>query len=248
MTGSSAASPGPSMHSVVILDLDGTVISVNSFRLWVAHMLRARFPHLAPGRRLGLALRAGGALAARKAGLIDHETLKWRLQGLWRQATQGDGGRSVAMLNARLHRHVRPELLDLLSAIADGRIDAVLATAAVADYAGDFGRLLGVPHVLATPADRSPHTPSNVGRHKRDAVLDFLARQGWQQRSRVLFTDHEDDLPLIEVCGTVYWFGEEKGLSDLAGRFPGTALRPGLLGGEILPKGGEEQQDRRQTC
>lgn len=236
------------MHSVVILDLDGTVLSVNSFRLWVAHMLWARYPHLSARRRLGLALRAGGALAARKAGLTDHETLKWRLQGLWREATDGDGGASVAALNTRLYRHVRPELLSLLAAVGDGRIDAVLATAAVADYASDLGRLLGVPHVLATPATRARHVPSNVGTHKRDAVLEFLTRRGWQHRPRILFTDHEDDLPLIAVCGTVYWFGNEHDISDLAGRFPGTLLHPGSRGGEILPPGGDEYQDRRHQC
>ncbi|MFV3129067.1 haloacid dehalogenase-like hydrolase [Niveispirillum sp. KHB5.9] len=236
------------MHSVVILDLDGTVLSVNSFRLWVTQMLRAHYPHLSPHRRLGLALRAGGALAARKAGLIDHETLKWRLQGIWQQATDGDGGASMQALNDRLYRHVRPELVTLLEAVADGRIDAVLATAAVADYAGDLGRQLGVPHVLATPAHRARHVPSNVGTHKRDAVLDFLTRRGWQHRPRILFTDHEDDLPLIEVCGTVYWFGEEHELFDLAGRFPGTLLRPGSRGSEILPPGGDEWQDRRHQC
>ncbi|MBP7338870.1 HAD family hydrolase [Niveispirillum sp.] len=216
------------MHSVVILDLDGTVLDVNSFRHWVVHMVRARYPHLGPGRRLGLALRAGGALAARKAGFIDHERLKRSLQALWKQATEGDGGRSAQTLNRRLFHHVRPEFTRLLSAVAEGRVDAVLATAAVDEYARGLGRMLGVRHVLATGPDRAPHMPSNVGPHKRDAVLNFLDRQGWLDRPRVLFTDHEDDLPLIEVCGTVHWFGTERSLGGLAGRFPDTVLHRGL--------------------
>lgn len=236
------------MHSVVILDLDGTVLSVNSFRHWVAYMLRAQYPRMAAGRRLGLALRAGGALAARKAGLTGHEALKRRLQDVWGRAVSGDGGAAVADFNDRLLRHVRPEMAPVLEAAGDGRIDAVLATAAAADYARDLGRLLGIPDVLATPAGRGAGTPSNIGPHKRDTVLDFLARRGWSDRPRILFTDHEDDLPLIAVSDTVYWFGDETELPALAARFPDTQLRPGARCAEFLPPRRDEWPIRRQSC
>ncbi|KPF84698.1 hypothetical protein IP70_14155 [alpha proteobacterium AAP38] len=226
------------MRSVLILDLDGTVLSVNSFRLWASYMLRAASPHMAPGRRLGLALRAGGALVARKAGLLGHEALKHHLQSLWQRSVAGDGGATLAHFNNGLRRHVRPELQPLLSAVAAGRLDGVLATAAAADYAQEFGGLLGIPHVLATPAIRPRTMPSNIGPHKRDAVLDFLARQGWMERPRILFTDHEDDLPLIEICGTIHWFGPATALPALAARFPHAALHQGFT----------DQEDRRERC
>lgn len=226
------------MHSVVILDLDGTVLSVNSFRLWAAHMLRARFPHLPPTGRLGIAFAAGRLLAARKAGLMGHETLKWRLQQLWRRAVAADGKTVPAAETAlidRLLSFVRPELSPVLAAVADGRMDGVLATAAVADYAHGFAHALALPHVLATPRERPVGTPSNVGPHKRDAVLGFLADRGWLERPLILFTDHEEDLPLIRVCGTVYWFGEEAERTALSALLPGTLFRPGHLGAEIVP-------------
>lgn len=221
------------MHSVVILDLDGTVLSVNSFRLWVVHMLRARFPHLSAVRRLGIALAAGRLLVMRKAGLMGHETLKWQLQQLWRRAVAGESTAEAALID-RLLSFVRPELSPVLAAVADGRMDGVLATAAVADYAHGFARALALPHVLATPCERPAGTPSNVGPHKRDAVLGFLADRGWLERPLILFTDHKEDLPLIRVCGTVYWFGAEAERRALSVRLPGSILRPGHLASEIL--------------
>ena len=204
------------MRSVMVFDLDGTVLRVNSFPLWAVHLLKARFPHLGPARRLGITLRAGWALAARKAGFIGHETLKWRLQRLWRQATAEDGRAAETEFVRRLRSHVRPELEAVLEDVAAGRVDAVLATAAAADYAQALGQALGFRHVLATPTNRPAVTPSNVGEHKRDAVLAFLKAQGWQGRPLILFTDHEDDLPLIRISDTVHWFGSDAGQAALA--------------------------------
>jgi len=133
-------------------------------------------------------------LVRRKAGMIDHETFKGRLQTLWQRCTRGDQGRAVQGFLATLQPYLRSDLLELVRA---GRDDAVLATAAAGDYAVSLGARLGFAHVL----------PDNVGMQKRQSVLQFLVKQGWESRERVLFTDHEDDLPLMAVCQTVYWFG-----------------------------------------
>ncbi len=205
------------MHRVLVFDLDGTVLSVNSFPLWAMHLLRARFAHLGLVQRLGVSLRAGGVLAARKARLIGHEAFKWRLQQLWQQAVAGDGGVAERAFAQHLVSYVRPELTGVLKAVSEGRVDAVLATAAAGDYAQALGQALGFRHVLATPRDRSASTPSTVGVHKRDAVLAFLAERGWQGRPITFFTDHEDDLPLIRISHMVYWFGESRRSAALNG-------------------------------
>ena len=213
---------------MLILDLDGTVLSVNSFRRWVLYLMRARFPHLGAAHRLAIACATVSALSARKLRLTGHEALKWRLQKLWQAATDGDGGSSERVLVEDLTAFVRPELAGVLKAVAAGEVDAVLATAAAGDYAYGFGKSLGFTHILATDPMRAVTEPSNVGERKRQAVLDFITSRGWQDRPRILFTDHEDDLPLIRICETVYWFGSDRERAAVQRMAPGIRILPGL--------------------
>jgi phosphoserine phosphatase len=222
--------------AAIVFDLDGTILSVNSFRLWVTQMIGGRFPGMPAWRRAILSIATLRALAARKAGLISHETLKWTLQHHWQRATRRDAGAGEREFVQRLCGFVRPELIGLLAAVADGRLEAVMATAAAADYAEAFGRLLGFPHILATPRVREEGSPSLVGVRKRDAVLAHLAALGWQGRPIVFFTDHVDDLPLILRAQTVYWFGSEEERRALAGRLAGVTILPGSRGEEVLAK------------
>jgi len=201
---------------VYILDLDGTVLGINTFPRWVLYLARAPFPSMGRPRRATLSCRVAALLAGRKLGLIGHERFKWRLQQLWGAlpAVEAHG------FAERMARHVRPELTSVLAAIRAGRIDAVLATAAPADYADCLGAALGFTHVLATSGHRPIDEPGNIGERKRQAVEDFLVRQGWEDRPRIVFTDHEDDLPLIGICHRAYWFGSEEGLRIVARACP----------------------------
>ena len=222
--------------AAIVFDLDGTILSINSFRLWVSQMIGGSLPGMPLPRRALLSLATLRALAARKAGMTSHETLKWTLQRHWQWATRGDGGAAEREFVQRLCGYVRPELISLLSAVADGRLEAVMATAAAADYAESFGRLLGFSHILATPRLREEGSPSTVGVRKRDAVLAHLAALGWHYRPIIFFTDHAEDLPLILRSHTVYWFGPEEERRVLAGRLRDVAILPGRRGEEVLAK------------
>jgi phosphoserine phosphatase len=216
---------------MLILDLDGTILSVNSFHRWVFYLMRARFPHLGAAGRLRVACATLKALSERKMRLTGHEALKWRLQKLWQAAIKGDNGASERDLVEELMGFVRPELTPLLKAVAAGEVEAVMATAAAGDYAYGLGKSLGFTHILATHPMRAITEPSNVGECKRQAVLDFIARNGWQDRPRILFTDHEDDLPLIRICDAVYWFGTESARAAVQRMVPETRLHAGFSGG-----------------
>jgi hypothetical protein len=71
---------------VLIVDLDGTLLSVNSYPRWARRLARGRFPHLSRPRRLAVATRSSAVLLARKAGLIGHDRAKGQLQLLWQAA------------------------------------------------------------------------------------------------------------------------------------------------------------------
>jgi phosphoserine phosphatase len=208
----------------MIVDLDGTVLSVNSFHRWFLFMACGRFPHLGPAARLRIGAATIKALVQRKLGLSDHRRFKWQLQRLWQSAIRGDGGASVQRLVADLMTFVRPEMSTILHTVATDEVDAVLATAAAGDYAHELGRALGFTHVIATPPTRSLSDPDNIGEAKLASVLSFLAAQGWDNRPRVLVTDHRDDLPLIRVCQTVHWFGEKSECAMVAQAAPGVHI------------------------
>jgi phosphoserine phosphatase len=213
---------------VLILDLDGTLLDTNSFPHWVMHLARARFMHLDWRRRAGISLAVVAAFGRRRLRLLDHAKFKWRLQQIWQDAVRGDEGAAEQRMIADLRRFVRPQFAPLLAEVAMERIDAVLATAAVGDYALGLGRALGFTNILATPVARPAPQNDNVGRRKRDAVLQLLLDRGWHNRPLILCTDHADDLPLIRISRTTYWFGSEEMRRSIARDLPTTDLRPGL--------------------
>lgn len=212
---------------VLIVDLDGTLLTINSFPRWAAHLARARFRHLSRRMRLRIAARAIGALTVRKLRLIDHCRLKWRLQRLWLEAAD-DGGTSESHIRDELLGFVRPQFAPLLAAVRAGTADAILATAAAEAYARGLGSALGFAHVLAAPATAEMPLDIPSGEQKRRAILRFLEARGWEKRPLTVFTDHADDVPVMRLARTVYWFGTAAGQRACAELVHGVAIRPGL--------------------
>jgi len=191
-------------------------------------MIRARFDHLPLINRVSIGSAAIRALIGRKCGLTTHLGLKRRLQELWQSATQGDNGACAKRLIDELKSHVRPEVVGVLKALESDEFDAVMATAAAGDYALPLGRALGFKHILATPA-WGTEGEENIGENKLKSLLAFLAQQGWQDRPRILLTDHRDDLPLIRACSTVYWFGSSDERRQLAENIPQVCIHEGCV-------------------
>ena len=203
---------------VHVFDLDGTVLSCNSFPLWAMQMLRGRVPHEGRMRQASTALTVARLLLRRKLALMHHTVLKQRLQSTWRHATMGDSGAHAAQFGDLLQRYVRPNMAAVLRQVSCGEVDAVLATAAAGEYAHALGRRLGFAAVLASDDGRD-----NVGEEKCRRVLAFLAERNWSDRPRILFTDHVDDLPLMRVSDLVCWFGPDAEHADIARKLPGIA-------------------------
>jgi phosphoserine phosphatase len=206
---------------LLLFDLDGTVIDVNSFPIWVKELLLARGAHLGVAARLSVATRAAAALAVRKLLRQSHARFKQRLQRIWSTVeAAAPAGHAADALVERLAGRVRPNLGTLLGEVASGGFDAVLTTAAAAEYAVPLASRLGFRHVVATPAGGGVEATDNVGAVKRDRTLAYLRVQGWAARPRILFTDHRDDLPLIHECGALVWFGAAADCAAIARQEP----------------------------
>jgi phosphoserine phosphatase len=196
-----AASP------VLICDLDGTILRSNSFPLWIMYLMFGRLPELGLPARTMLSLRVQKLLLHRRLGRIEHVRLMRSVQRAWHIASEGAASSAADRVPAQLRRLVRPGFEAVLQQIAAGEIDAVLATAAAAEYSRPLGLQLGFRHVLATPCRLPPDGALNHGAEKLRRVQEFLACRQWDGRPRVLLTDHIDDLPLLQHCDAVGWFG-----------------------------------------
>lgn len=195
---------------VLICDLDGTILFSNSFPLWIIFLMFGWLPEPGLPARMMLSLRVQKLLLDRRLGRIDHGRLMRGVQHAWHRASDGAAASAADRVTTRLRRLVRPSVEPVLHQIASGEIDAVLATAAAAEYARPLGVQLGFCHVLATPCRLPAAGVLNRGAEKLRRVQEFLADRQWAERPRVLLTDHLDDLPLLQHCDAVGWFGSSE--------------------------------------
>lgn len=199
-------------NPVYIFDLDGTLLSQNSFPRWVKYMLC--------GPLKNVRLRALLLMLQRKIAGVSHADTKRKLQALWAWALEKDSNKQLHMpFLQSLEKLVRPSLLPLLQEVKQGKMDAILATAAAGEYARPFAELLGFRHALTTPLHHEEWV-ENIGVQKRDAVLTYLQKQGWQTRPRIFFTDHIEDTPMIEQSDVICWFGVNTDLERLHHNLP----------------------------
>lgn len=215
----------------MICDLDSTVLSVNSFRPWVRYLIFGHFGELKVAERLEVALSTLIILAERKLLNKDHAVMKGKLQQLWRKATAKDpAGLAQEWLLSDLAATVRPNLSGLLSRAATDKQPILLATAAAGEYAEPLGQKIGFRHLLTTPLlDKGDVAKlHNFGPVKRDRVLAYLQEKGWDTLPRVFLTDHIEDLPLIEVCDKILWFGNETQRQLAQTKAPGKLFVPAL--------------------
>jgi phosphoserine phosphatase len=233
---------------VWLFDLDGTLLEVNSFPLWVAQLLAGGLPRLKGSARISLALRCAAAIAERKVLRRSHVRFKRKLQRLWKEASADDPA-AAAPLVERLLTHVRPSFKALLADVAARRADALLTTAAAAEYAVPLARQLGFHHVVATPAGGREDELDNVGEAKRDRTLAYLAERGWANRARIFFTDHCDDLPLIRVSDAVVWLGGDGDYARVSSE-PGVRelLAARTLSADAMHRWVLERRSRSAAC
>jgi len=209
------------VEPVLIFDLDGTILRKNSFPVWAKSMLGLGRSGLGLRRRLALSLAVQRLLLSRKLHRLDHDTLLRHLQTLWREAIAEPGATLAANVQRRLGRLVRPNLVSVLRLVAEDAMDGILATAAAADYAEPLGRQFGFATIIATPTDRPAGEPHNVGGQKRDRVMALLREREWQERPRIFFNDDLADLPLMQACHAVCWFGSDRDLKSAQAQAPG---------------------------
>jgi phosphoserine phosphatase len=219
-------SMNPANDWAFLVDLDGTLCRTNSFRCWVAFMLRLPLRRIPFRVRFVARLKVFWLLLLRKAGRMSHAAFKFALQQHWASLKRATGrGQDLdrEFCNA-ISSRLNPHLLATIKACRRKGTVVVLTTAAPADYAADIaGKIEALDLVVATPVAGDGTWYHNTGAVKRDTTLVALKRAGMAGRKRLLVTDSLEDRPLMAASQAVLLYPPAAGAIDaLQRRHPTT--------------------------
>ena len=221
--------------TVVIADLDDTVLTVNSYHLLLP--LVARYC-LAPSvRRVALGLELGIVILLRRLGLRSRVHMKRVVQRICVAALAPSDGRLEEFLSV-LEGKTNTAVVELLRAAKSHGAQLVLSTAALPEYAEALSLRLGFDHVVATSRATERPWIENLGDHKRERTLAQLEAHGLGSLRRVFVADHLDDVPLAEACDLVLWVGSGP-LDPLQADCPGASRFDAQTAGEVLKDASE---------
>lgn len=168
---------GHSRQPAAVIDLDGTLYSRNSLRVYLRTALELHVRRLALSRVAVI----GALWLARRLGLIGHETMKYRAL-----RAAGSSERLLERFGARMKACVNPAVAERVEACRAAGYRVLLASAA----AGFYVPLLWQGEMLVSPEGG----PDLRGEAKHAAVARWLDDGGLELR--LFMTDHIHDLPL----------------------------------------------------
>lgn len=179
---------GKRREKIILVDLDGTLISCNSFPKWVTFLLLSSFRQL----RWWVTAQVAFWLLQRKLGFISHQRFKRDLMALT----------YPEFYDLMFAKSLLPYLNHTVVAAvqAEDATVRVLSTAAPVNYAAHLVDLLGVDFQrMHSTQLHQGELRENVGEHK----VDYLRRDFPGDLNITLYTDHRDDIPLMKVSANV---------------------------------------------
>ncbi|MEP5764898.1 MAG: haloacid dehalogenase-like hydrolase [Halieaceae bacterium] len=193
-------------RKVALVDLDGTYITCNSFHMWIRFMLTSGTKSLPIHRALLLRLRLYLLFILRKTRALNHSHFKRAVQMTWHKYFTASQTKIllsefIPSLQTKIAPYVHAELVSL----KEESTIVILTTAAPEEYASKFAESSNLfLACIATSPATSPSWHDNVSLTKRIRTLDFLGANDLAECYLILFTDHIDDLYLIEACHEVH--------------------------------------------
>lgn len=170
---------------MLAVDLDGTLLQVNTFPFFVRFLLR----ELIRRRRLRATARLTRALVLRKALRQPHRLLK---RTVCIEAERVEGAALERWARSMIARHPEPAAIEMARSWAS---TTILTTSAPERYAEKFAEALGLSIAHGTRLVDG-HLDENVGSRK----VERLRAAGMQTVKAALTDDPELDRPLLEMA------------------------------------------------
>lgn len=177
------------MKKIAVIDLDGSLIRINSFRYWMFFASLFLFFTL----RWALFLRFFKYVACRLMGLSDRVAMKRGILSV----TEKLPDYFIVWFVWFLCRFVNRNVLAEMGKFEESNYYVDLCTAAPLCYSEKLGRKLNFSHVFATPFTDASDWKENIGDQKLISLVTFY---GEQMDVECVITDHYDDLPLLAIA------------------------------------------------
>jgi len=181
------------MNKVAIIDFDGCLCSVNSFRFWVIFSFIILFVTL----RWRALVKFGYVVLARMWGKVDRVEMKRVILSV----TEDLPSWSVGLFCRFLYLLTNTTVSNMISSDYFKGIPVVLCTAAPACYVRLYAQRFSFSQVMATPTVKCNDWKENFGAQKLKALIQHY---GEDVNIHAVVTDHHDDLPLLEKAEKCY--------------------------------------------
>lgn len=195
-------------EKVALVDLDGTYVKGNSFHLWIKFILQVGAETLSVGDAMALRLRLLCLCALRKLKLLDHSRFKYAVQDIWHQKFSPA---QIELLLCKfmpvLQKRISPYVKEQLECLKAESAIIILTTAAPGEYACKLVEDSDLFQAcIATPPASGLNWYDNIRDAKQKNTLDYLNCNNLADKHLILFTDHLDDLHIMENCQEVHLF------------------------------------------
>lgn len=177
------------MTPTVVIDLDGTLLDCNTFRLYITAMLglTARRGHLIDMMTIIV------FVALRGVRIISHAEMK---RSILRTTARHATDEWLRDFSSKLFTHSNKRVLDVINYYKEKSYGVIIATAAPANYATWIADRVHIGVCLATSMDVDGEWSEFSGERKLEGVMQYLNKSGGELATVV--TDHYDDLPLMK--------------------------------------------------
>lgn len=187
------------MTGLLVVDLDRTLVSVNSFTGFVAHLMG----DMVKSGRWGALFRVIRIVGLRKMRRISHADAKMAIMCCCRSSYSGKIWIYSAFCD-KLMKRLRPSVLSIIERFRNRGYRVALATAAPEEYAELIAGWCGFDFCIASRYKKtiSPSSYECKGMEKLRRVKELCYQKDMSIAAVV--TDHSDDIPLMKLSPECY--------------------------------------------
>jgi phosphoserine phosphatase len=179
---------------IILIDLDGTFVSVNTFHKWMKFLFVEAFKKF----QLLSVINILTIIALRYTKRIDHATMKYRILEISEERITQE---QIRQFVDTLAPYVNQKLLHI---VQDCTTTTILATAAPLLYAEGIKEKYHFNFVVATTNTTASPWQENIRDIKAKNIKNLFDEKNLDTKDAILYTDHHDDIPLMKVVSSTY--------------------------------------------